>query len=100
MRILIMDDSAHGHGFTAEEYYYPRYSITDHWIQESKKWIFDSGLFWAVGAAEKQNPNCHKYATFEVVFLCFHCQKNILNSFLKYCSARTKKFHTIEERKF
>ena len=39
MRILIMDDSAHGHGFTAEEYYYPRYSTTDHWIQESIKRI-------------------------------------------------------------
>ena len=30
----------------------PRYSTTDHWIQESIKQIFNSGLFWAVEAAE------------------------------------------------
>ena len=29
----------------------PRYSTTDHWIQESIKQIFNSGLFWAVRAA-------------------------------------------------
>ena len=29
----------------------PRYSTTDHWIQESIKRIFKSGLFGAVGAA-------------------------------------------------
>ena len=75
MRILIMDDSAHGHDFTAEEYYYPRYSTTDHWIQESIKRIF--------------NPNCHKYAAFEVSFLMFSWpknhffQKNIVASELK-----------------
>ena len=48
----------------------PRYSTTDHWIQEYNyiKRIFNSGLFWAVGAAERKNPNCHKYATFEVSF--------------------------------
>ena len=32
----------------------PRYSTTDHWIQESIKRIINSGLFWAVGAAEKK----------------------------------------------
>ena len=32
---------------------------TDHRIQESIKRIFNSGLFWAVGAADKKNPNCH-----------------------------------------
>ena len=32
----------------------PRYSIRDHWIQESIKQIFNSGLFWAVEAAEKK----------------------------------------------
>ena len=37
-------------------------------------WIFISGLFWAVGAAEKKNPNCHNYATFEVSFLMFSWQ--------------------------
>ena len=32
----------------------PRYSTTDHWIQESIKQIINSGLFWAVGAGEKK----------------------------------------------
>jgi hypothetical protein len=50
----------------------PRYSTTDHWIQESINQIINSGLIWAVGAVEKKNPNCHKYATFEVSFLRFH----------------------------
>ena len=37
----------------------PRYSNRDNWIQESiKRIIFNSGLFWAVGAAEKNNQNC------------------------------------------
>ena len=31
-----------------------RYSTRDHWKQESLKWIFNSGLFWAVRAAEKK----------------------------------------------
>ena len=38
----------------------PRYSTRDHLIQESINEIFNSGLFWAVRAAEKKNPNCHK----------------------------------------
>ena len=49
----------------------PRYSTTDHWIQESIKQIFNSGLFWAVEVAEKKNTNCHNYATFEVSFSMF-----------------------------
>ena len=53
----------------------------DHWIQGSLKWICNSGLFGAFRAAEKKNPDCHKYATFEVSFLCFHCQKVNLNFF-------------------
>ena len=32
----------------------PRYITRDHWIQESLKWIFNSGLFWAVRAAERK----------------------------------------------
>ena len=55
----------------------PRYSTTDPWIQESIKRIINSRLFWAVGAAEKKKANCHKYATFEVSFLCFHGQKKV-----------------------
>ena len=43
----------------------PRYSTKDHWIKESIKQIFNFGLFWAVRAEEKKNPNCRKYATFE-----------------------------------
>ena len=55
-------------------------------MQESIKRIFNSGLFWAVGAAEKKNANCHKYATFEGSFLCFQGQKqNIVASALKSC---------------
>ena len=36
-------------------------------------------LSWAVlgsrGCREKKNPHCHKYATFEASFSCFHGQK-------------------------
>ena len=52
----------------------PRYNTRDHWIQESVKRIFNSGLFWAVGATERErekSPNCHKYAIFEVSFSMF-----------------------------
>ena len=59
----------------------PRYSTTDHWILESIKRILNSGLFWAVGAAEKKNPNCHKYATFEVNFLMISWPKNSFRFF-------------------
>ena len=38
----------------------------DDWIEEFIKRKWSSGLFWAVGAAEKKKtPNCHKYATFQ-----------------------------------
>ena len=30
---------------------------------------------WGIQAAEKDNANCHKYATFEGSFLCFQGQK-------------------------
>ena len=56
----------------------PRYSTTDHWIQESIKRIINSGLFWAVGA-EKKTPKCHKHATFMGVFLMFSRSKNNFN---------------------
>jgi hypothetical protein len=35
------------------------------------------GLFWAVRAAEKKTPNCHKYATFETSFLMYSWAKTI-----------------------
>ena len=52
--------------------------------------------FWAVGAAEKKNPNCHKYATFEVSFLMISWPKIVLDFFEKYPSIRTKKLHDIK----
>ena len=48
----------------------PRYSTTDHWIQESIKRIFNSGLFWPVGAAETKKMQT-AISTFEASFLCF-----------------------------
>ena len=60
-----------------------RYSTTDHCIQESVKRIFSSGLFWAVGAAEKKELNCYKYATFEVSFLMFSWPNFFLNCWNK-----------------
>ena len=52
----------------------PRYSTTDHWMQESIK----RSVLGSQGCREKKKLNCHKYATFEASFLCFHGQKNIL----------------------
>ena len=53
------------------------YSTTDHWIQESIKRIFNSRLFWAVGAAKKNNPNCHKVCYFWCQFFNVFMAKNI-----------------------
>jgi hypothetical protein len=69
-------DSSQNTTFSRELGKNPRYSTRDHWIQESIKRIFNSGLFWAVGAAEKKS-NCHKYATFEVSFYDFLAKKKI-----------------------
>ena len=33
------------------------------------------GRFGQWGLLRKKNPNCHKYATFEASFLCFHGEK-------------------------
>ena len=55
-------------------------STTDHWIQESIKRIINSalGCFGQSGLQrEKKNPNSHKYATFEVSFLCFHFLREV-----------------------
>ena len=59
----------------------PRYSTTDHWIQESIKRIFSSGLFWAVGAAEKKRQTAISMLLLRPVFLCFKGQKIILENF-------------------
>ena len=55
----------------------PRYSTRDHWIQESLKWIFNSGLFWAVRAAEKKIQTAISMLLLRAVFLCFQGQKKI-----------------------
>jgi len=71
----------------------PRYSTTDHWIQESIKRIFSSGLFWAVGGCrEKQNPNCHKYATFEASFFMFSWPKKHIDFFLNIVASALKSY--------
>ena len=66
------------------------------WVQISRQMCLEThissmnlGPFWAVEPAEKKNPNCHKYATFEVSFLWFHSQKKPFIFFEKYCSVRT-----------
>ena len=68
----------------------PRYSATDHWIQESIKRIFNSGLYWAVGAAEKKMQTAISMLP-EGSFLCFQGGK--IQKFQKYCSVCTKKWH-------
>ena len=70
-----------------------RYSTIDHWIQESIKWMFDSGWFGQSGLQRKKPPNCHKYATFFGGFLMF--SRSIF--FLKHCSVHTKKLHKSEK---
>ena len=53
---------------------------------------------WAIlgsRSCREKNPNCHKYAAFEVIFLWFHEQINNLNLFQKYPSGRTEKLHAV-----
>ena len=49
----------------------PRYIIRDHWIKDSIKQIFNSGLFWAVWAAEKKIQTVISMLLLRTVFLCF-----------------------------
>ena len=66
----------------------PRY----HWIQESIKPIFNSGLFLAVRAAERK-----KLPTlFGVVFSTFCEQNKFLKNFKKYFCVRIEKLHNIK----
>ena len=76
----------------------PRYSTTDHRIQESIKWIFNSGIYQAVGAAEKKKIQTaiSMLLLRPVFFYVFMAKKPFLK---KYCSIRTKKLHRIEVRK-
>ena len=55
--------------------YMTRNSTTDHWTQESIKRIFNSGLFWAVGAAEKKIPTAISMLLLRSVFYVFMAQK-------------------------
>ena len=41
-----------------------------------------------------------KYATFEVIFFMFSWSKKLFEIYKKYCSVRTKKLHSIGEKKF
>ena len=50
---------------------------TDDCIGEFIKRKWSSGLFWAVEAAEKKTPNCHKYATFWSGFFSTFCGQKI-----------------------
>ena len=53
----------------------------DDWVKEFIKRKWSSGLFYAVKAAEKKTPNCHKNATFWGGFLMFSRSKNNLKFF-------------------
>ena len=76
----------------------PRYSASDHWIQASIKQIFNSGLFWAIGAAErKKNPNCHKYATFDDSFLCLIFKNNVASALKRLHSIYIQNFLKVLE---
>ena len=55
----------------------------DGWIEKFIKRKWNSGLFLAVGAAEKRNPNCHKYATFEVGVFMFSLPKKHVKFFFE-----------------
>ena len=56
----------------------------DGWIEEFIKQKWSSGLFWAVGAAEKKNlPTAISMQLFGVVFSTFWGQKIIFNFFQK-----------------
>ena len=54
---------------------HPRYSTRDHWIQESMKRIFNSGQFWAVGAAKKKIQTAISMQLLKPVLFIFSWQK-------------------------
>ena len=70
----------------------PRYSTRDHWIQESIKRIFNSGLFWAVRAAEKKNKQpAISMLLLRSVFYVFIAKKN-LNFFKNIVASALKSY--------
>ena len=53
-----------------------RYSTRGHWMQKSVRQIINLGCFGLSGLLQrKENPNCHKNATFEVSFFMFSWSK-------------------------
>ena len=82
---------------TVPVYATPRDPTRDGWMKEFIKRKRSSGLFWAVGAAEKKQKttlNCHNYTTFEGDFFYFLWTK-IDSTFFKYPSIRTEKLHNL-----
>ena len=70
-----------------------RDSTRDGCIKEFIKRKWSSGLFWAVVAAEKKNPNCHKYATIWGVFFSTFCgQKHILKNIRNVLASELKSY--------
>ena len=72
----------------------PRYSTRDHCIQESLKWIFNSGMFWAVGAAEREKKSKLPLSMLLLRSVSMVKKKN------NHCSVHTKKVHSIQVRFF
>ena len=70
-------------------------SPRDGWIKEFVKRIWSSGLFWAVGAAEKTNsPTAISKQLFEVVFSTF-CGQNFFFNFSKNIFASALKSYVL-----
>ena len=93
-------DSSQNTTFSRELRKNPRYSTRDHWIQESIKWIFNHGLFWAVGATEKKKSNSHRYATFEVSFYVFLAKKKIWKKNKNVVASAPKSYIKLKVEKF
>ena len=72
----------------------PKYNTTDHWIQESIKRIFNSGLFRAVGAAEKKMQTAISMLLLRADFYMFSRAKK------NYCSVRNKSTYYKGEKNF
>ena len=90
----------------------PRYSTTDHWIQESIKWIINSGLFLgSQGCREKKkNQSAISMQLLRSVFFMFSLTKNLfsflkknivvstLKSYIAYIKVRKKNYGKVEGR--
>ena len=56
-RLTAYNKCAHAVSLKIGLAYTPRFSTTDHWIKESIKRIFSSGLFCAVGAVKREKKS-------------------------------------------